>query len=92
MYINLKSLENLFAHDLLLSCHIVLKFCTEHGSATAMLCANFQNDMASETDVLDERDFSRFELSSDILHRHSLQDIPAWSCQSEINGQRSMPG
>ena len=30
------------------SCEIVLKICTKHGSDTAMLCANFQNDLATE--------------------------------------------
>ena len=27
---------------------IILKFCTEHGSDTAMLCAKFQNNFTSE--------------------------------------------
>ena len=34
--------------DLLPSCQIILKFCTEHGSITAMLCANFKNDLTTE--------------------------------------------
>ena len=43
----------MFAHDLFLCRPIILKFCTEHGSDTAMLCAKFQNDWATEMDVVD---------------------------------------
>ena len=35
----LKSHENMIAHKFLLSFPINLKFCTEHGSVTAVLCA-----------------------------------------------------
>ena len=35
--------------------------CTEHGSDTAVLCAKFQNDWTTETDVMDEQNFARFE-------------------------------
>ena len=51
-----------FAHNLLLSCITVLKFCTEHGSITAVLCANFQNDLTTEVNAMNEisRDFSFF--------------------------------
>ena len=43
-------------------CPIVLKFCTEHGSDTAVLCIKFQDDCATERDVIDEQDFARFQL------------------------------
>ena len=33
-----------FAQMYVFSCPIVLKFCTEHGSYSAVLCAKFQND------------------------------------------------
>ena len=40
---------------------VVLRFCTEHDRITAVLCAKFQNYWATETNVMDERDFARFE-------------------------------
>ena len=60
-HIKLRSREISFAHNSLRNCQIVLKYCTEHGSITAVLCAKFQNDLTNEMDVLDERDFARFE-------------------------------
>ena len=39
----------------------VLKFYTEYGSDTVVLCAKNQNDWIIDTDLMDERDFSRFE-------------------------------
>ena len=45
----------------IINCWIVLKFCTEHGSITAVLCAKFQNDLATKMGIVDERDFARFK-------------------------------
>ena len=56
-----KSVEIWFAHNLFLNYLIILKFWTEHGSVIAMLCAKFKNDLTTEMDVMDERDFTRFE-------------------------------
>ena len=39
------------------------EICTEHSSILVVLCANFQNDLKTRIDVLDERDFIRFEFS-----------------------------
>ena len=39
----------------------VWEFCEEHSNAIAVLCAKFQNDLTTETGVMDERDFARFE-------------------------------
>ena len=50
-----------FVHNIRLNNPIVLKFCTEHGSITVVLCAKFQYDWTTETNVMDERYFSRFE-------------------------------
>ena len=50
-----------FARHLFLSNLITLKFCTEYGSITAVLCPKFQNDLATKTNFMDERDFARFE-------------------------------
>ena len=47
-----------FVHHSFFSNPIVLKFCTEHGSDTAVL---LQSDRTTETDVTAERDFARFE-------------------------------
>ena len=59
--LKLKFREILIARNILLRCQMVVKFCTEHGSITAVLCANFQNDLTIEIDVLKERHFVRFE-------------------------------
>ena len=53
---------NLFVHNINLSCPIILKFCTKHGSGTAMLCAKFRNDWATEKYLMGIQDFTRFEL------------------------------
>ena len=70
----------LFACKLLLSCQIILKFCTEHGSGTAVLCANFQNDLTSEIDVLDEWGFMRFEFRMS-LDRYPILQLASRSFQ-----------
>ena len=41
--VQLKSCNNLFFHNLFSNHPMILKFCTEHGSLTAVLCANFEN-------------------------------------------------
>ena len=41
-------------------CPIVLKFCTEHGGDTAVLCAQCQYGWIIETDIVDERGLTRF--------------------------------
>ena len=43
-HLKLKSREISFVHNIRFSCPIVLKFCTEHGSITAVLCATFRDD------------------------------------------------
>ena len=55
--------QNLFAYNLSLSSPVVLQFYTEHGSDTAVLCAKFQNEWTTETNVMDEQDFARFDFS-----------------------------
>ena len=69
--LKLKSREISFAHNVLISCQIALKICTGHGSITAVLCVNFQNDLITETDVMDERDFTRFEFWTDVPYCNS---------------------
>ena len=60
-HLKLKSREYSFVHNICLGYPIILKFYTEHGSDTAVLCAKFQNAWIIETDVRDEHDFARFE-------------------------------
>ena len=43
-HLKLKSHVIVFDHNIRFSCPTVLKFCTEHSSDTAVLCAKFQND------------------------------------------------
>ena len=45
---------------LLLSCTVIVKFGTEHGSIIAMLCAKFHNESSTEMDVIDERNVAMF--------------------------------
>ena len=54
-HLKLKSRHVSFADILLRSCLIVVNFCIEHGSDTAVLCARSQNDYATETDITQKR-------------------------------------
>ena len=47
-FAKLNSRETSFARNLHRGCQIVLKFGTDHGSITAMLCAKLPNDVAAE--------------------------------------------
>ena len=46
-----KSREISFAYNLVFTWPIVLKFCIEHGSCTAVLCTKFRNDWLTDSDV-----------------------------------------
>ena len=59
---------NPFAHNLFIKYPIVFVFYTEHHSDTVVLSAKFQNDWTTETGIMDERDFVRFEIRTDILY------------------------
>ena len=48
----------LLVSNLFLHCPIILKFCTEHGNITAVLCAKFLNSWATGKDVMDKQDLS----------------------------------
>ena len=64
---------------------IEFKFCTKHGSDTAMLCAKFQNDWGTEMDVMDEQDFVRFDFEmsfrglSYILQQSPGRILSSWA-------------
>ena len=70
-HLKIKSREISFAHNLLISCQIALKICTGHGSITAVLCANFQNNLTTEMNETDERHFARFEFRTDVPYCNS---------------------
>ena len=53
--------EIVFAHNKVLSCAVIVKSRTEHGSIIAVLCAKFQNDRTAKMYIMDEWDFARFE-------------------------------
>ena len=61
---NNSNLKTLFAHNYMISCLIILKFCTEHGSVTAMPCAKLQNDYTAEMYDTDKFDFEKFKFTT----------------------------
>ena len=48
---------------------ILVKFCTEHDSHTAGLCAKLQKDSSMKMDIMGRRDFARFSLRHTYLGR-----------------------
>ena len=48
------------------SCLIILKFCTDHSSHAAVVCAKFQNDKTTEKKSIDKRNYGRFEFKMDV--------------------------
>ena len=65
---------DLFFLNILVSCQIVLKSCTEHGSITAVICAKYQNDSTSKKYVVDKRDFEKFGFNNQL--RRTFEAIP----------------
>ena len=58
----LKCREISFVHNIHLDDIIIFKFWTEHDNTIVMFNAKFQDDWTTETNVMDERGFARFEL------------------------------
>ena len=58
-----QTLTDLFIQYIHFSCLIILKFCTEHGSTTAVLCAKYQNDWATENVSVDNEVLRDLDLS-----------------------------
>ena len=75
----LVSREMLFAQDVFLNCQIVLKFCTEHDGDTVVLCAKFQNDLTTEMDAMDERDFVWSEFKMELGGRDIIYYNSPWA-------------
>ena len=59
-----QSCKNFFIHNKFPYCLDVLKFCTEHGSHTAVLCAKFQIISTIDLVVMKEWDCMKFEFNS----------------------------
>ena len=62
-----KSCSISFVHNIHFSCSIILRFCTEHGSITAVLCVKFQNDWATGKRIMGKWDFTRFEFKTSFI-------------------------
>ena len=59
-HFKLKSRKVSFFYNIHCTPRIFLKFCTEHGSDTAVLCAKFQKNPSNRKESMGKRDFSRF--------------------------------
>ena len=58
----LQILQSIFVNIFFKYHRIILTFCTEHGSDTAMLCAKYQNDWTAETDIMTIQVFLNFSI------------------------------
>ena len=90
MHFKLKSHEILFAHNLFHRYLIILTFCTEHDSDTAMLCTKFQNNRMIEKNVMDERDLSYRWVSDGypVLHSTAVYKL---QINGYLNSHHSKP-
>ena len=79
-----KSHKNSFSDNICRSCPVILKFCTEHGRDTAVLCAKFQDNWIIKMDVMGERDFVRFEFKI-CFRRISCIAQHLWSHETCVN-------
>ena len=77
--IKLKSRDILFVYNIRFNNPIVLKFCTEHGSYTVVLCTKFQDDWIIETDVMDKRDFARSEFKMIFGRMYYIAHNPSYT-------------
>ena len=68
IYLIMKSYSVSSSHNIDFSWQILLKFCTEQGSMTAVLCAKFQKDAWTKKVVMDRWYLSRFEFKMDGRH------------------------
>ena len=64
--LNSKFCEISFAHNNYFCHPIILRFCSEHGSFAAMLCAKFQNDWTTEEWLTGKKVFAKFEHKTDL--------------------------
>ena len=60
--LKLKRGEMLSPHIWFCRYPIILKVCTEHDNVIAMVCAKFQFNLMTESDIMDKWDFKTFEI------------------------------
>ena len=78
-HLELKSREVTFVHNLFITYPIVSTVCTEHGSDATVLFAKFQKEWTTETNVMGERDFARFEFKMSFGRiSYIAQDPSSW--------------
>ena len=86
-HLKLKSHEILFIHNIHFSDQIIFKFCTEHGSNTAVLCAKFHNDLTTEQWGMGKWDFTRFEFEMrfrwiSFIVQQPMAPIQTWDAEA----------
>ena len=74
-----------FVRNTRFNCPIGLKFCTEHASDTAVLCAKFQSDRSTEAWVMGKRDFARYEFKLNFGRISYISQGP-WPHGSSLRG------
>ena len=72
--LKLKAHKNLFLYKYLFSWWVFLKFHTEHGSCTVVLCAKFQKDSSTNVDIMGRWGFTRFPISKS--YRCYIEMVP----------------
>ena len=83
-----KSRKNSFFHKIFSCWPIVLKYCTEHGSITAVLYANFKRLGDSKINY-GKRDFRRFERFKMRLDGYTVLQCPRLSLLNTLCKQKS---
>ena len=66
-HLKLKFCKILFAHNIHFNWPIIFKFCTEHGSFTAVLCAKFQNALVMRNKLWVNSISQEFETSFRVI-------------------------
>ena len=85
-HLKLKSRENSFVDIICFNCPIALLICTEKGSDTAMFYAKFQDDGMIDSDVMDQRDFARFEFKMSFARvSYILRNTPEYYLESDLD-------
>ena len=80
----LKSLENSFAPNWFINCPTVLRLCT-----ACVICTNFHNDWAIQGDVIDERNFARFEFEESFGRASVITAAPwvGFVCEGDLRNR-----
>ena len=73
--LQLKCCEISFVHNIHCCCKVALKFCTEHGNITALICAKFQNDWVTDKWAISKLEFVRFWFLTCIQWTHEQNSV-----------------